>query len=102
MDEGFMAEVSAKDSPTRKRGSLRGLAARGQLSLSGGNGQDCEELKPKAEEKIDFSWIRKTEGHQASNESGVLRPNEYRCMRCGRSSKYMKKPGKCKGPKFIV
>ena len=33
LDEGFTAD---KDSPTRKRGSLCGLAVRGQLSLLGG------------------------------------------------------------------
>ena len=27
--------------------------------------------------------------------------NRYRCMRCGRGSKYMKMPGRCTGPKFL-
>ena len=27
--------------------------------------------------------------------------NKYRCMRCGRGSKYMKMPGKCTGPKYL-
>ena len=27
--------------------------------------------------------------------------NKYRCMRCGRGSRYMKMPGKCTGPKYL-
>ena len=27
--------------------------------------------------------------------------DRYRCMRCGRGSKYMKMPGRCNGPKFL-
>ena len=27
--------------------------------------------------------------------------NKYQCMRCGKSSKYMKIPGKCTGPKCL-
>ena len=26
---------------------------------------------------------------------------KYRCMRCGKSSKYTKVPGKCTGPKYL-
>ena len=41
--------------------------------------KDCEELKPKPNAEAD----------------------RYRCMRCGRGSKYMKMPGRCNGPKFL-
>ena len=27
---------------------------------------------------------------------------KYRCMRCGKSSKDMKMPGKCTGPTFLL
>ena len=62
--------------------------------------KDCGELKPKPIEK----WIlltRGVEGMKHRTEWCAADANMYRCIRCGRGSKYMKMPGKCTGPQFL-
>ena len=61
--------------------------------------KDCEELKPKLKEKWSFV-DKKSEGTKHRTE-WCAEADRYRCMRCGRGSKYMKMPGKCTGPKFL-
>ena len=50
-----------------------------------------------AERKVDFLWIKKREETKHRTE-WCAEADRYRCMRCGRGSKYMKMPGKCTGP----
>ena len=61
--------------------------------------KDCEELKPKPKEKLSFV-DKRSEGMKHRTE-WCAESNRYRCMRCGRGSKYMKMPGRCNGPKFL-
>ena len=56
--------------------------------------KNCEELRTKPKEKWVFSWKRKS----VHRMEWCAEADRYRCMRCGRGSKYMKKPGKCTGP----
>ena len=61
--------------------------------------KDCEELKPKPKEK----WIfvdKKSEKSKHRTE-WCAEADKYRCVRCGRGSKYMKMPGRCNGPQFL-
>ena len=62
------------------------------------NGRDCEELKPKSKDK----WVfvaKKREGKEHQTE-WCATANKYLCMRCGRSSMYMKIKRNCAGPKW--
>ena len=54
--------------------------------------KDCGELKPKLKEKWSFV-DRKNEGTKHRTEWRA-EADRYRCMRCGKGSKYMKMPGK--------
>ena len=60
--------------------------------------KDCEELKPKPKEKLTFVDQKEVTIHRTE---WCAEANKYRCMRCGRGSKYMKMPGKCAGPKYL-
>ena len=61
--------------------------------------KDCEELRPTPKEK----WILVDKGRERLKHrtEWCAEANRYRCMRCGKGSKYMKMPGKCDGPKFL-
>ena len=61
--------------------------------------KDCEELKPKPREKWNF--VDKKSEETKRRTEWCAGANKYRCMRCGRGSKYMKMPGKCTGPKYV-
>ena len=55
--------------------------------------KDCEELRPKPREKCIFV-DRKREETKHRTE-WCAEADKYRCMSCGRGSKYMKMPGRC-------
>ena len=61
--------------------------------------KDCEELKPKPKEKLIFVDEKREETKHRTE--WCAEANTYRCMRCGRGSKYMKMRGKCTGPKYL-
>ena len=61
--------------------------------------KDCEELKPKPKEKWIFVDQKREETKHRTE--WCAEAEEYRCIRCGRGSKYMKTPGKCTGPKYL-
>ena len=52
--------------------------------------KDCEELEPKPKEKWRFV-DKKSEGMKHRTE-WFAEAGKYRCLRCGRGSKYMKMP----------
>ena len=61
--------------------------------------KDWEELKPKPKEKCIFVDRKREETkHQTEWFADA---NKYRCMKCGRGSKYMKMKGKCTWPKYL-
>ena len=61
--------------------------------------QDCEELKPTPKEKLIFVDKNREETKHRTEWCAAV--NKYRCMRCGRFSKYTKMPRKCTGPKYL-
>ena len=76
LDEGFMVEARAEAMKQEREEVYVALQYAASFHCSVEEWKDCEEIKPKPKEQ----WV-------------------YRCMRCGRGSKYMKMPGKCTGPK---
>ena len=60
---------------------------------------DCEELQPKPKEK----WISVDKNLEAKKHRAELyaAASKYRCVRCGRSSKYMTTHGKPEGPRWL-
>ena len=61
--------------------------------------KDCEELWPAPKEKCVF--VEKKSEKTMHRTEWCAEADRYRCMRCGRGSKFMKMPGKCAGPKFL-
>ena len=61
--------------------------------------KDCEELKPKPKEK----WIFVNKKSEGTKRRTVwwAEADRYRCVRCGRGSKYMKTPGRCTRPQLL-
>ena len=62
--------------------------------------KDSEGLKTKPKEKL-IPVNSKSEETKHRTE-WCVEANKCRCMRCGRCSKYMQMPGKCKGPTFLA
>ena len=100
MDEGFMAEARAASMKQEREEVYVALQCAACFHCLVKEWKGCEQLKPKPKEKLIFV-DEKSEGmkHRAEWCAGADR---YRCMRCGRGSKYMKMPGSCTGPKKIL
>ena len=99
LDEGFMAETRAVTMQQELEEVFAALQFGASFHCLVEEWKDCEELKSKHKEKWSFV-------HQKSEESRhrtewCADAINYRCMRCGRGSKYMKMPGKCTGPKCL-
>ena len=75
------------------RGSVRSFAICSQLPLFSGEWKDCEELRPKPKEN--WSFVDKRREGMKQRTVWRAEANQYRCMRCGKGSKYMKMPGSC-------
>ena len=61
--------------------------------------KDCEEPEPKPKEL--WSFVDKKSEEMKHRMEWCADADRYRCMRCGRGSKYMKLPGRCTGPKVV-
>ena len=61
--------------------------------------KDCEELKPKPKEK--WTFVDQKRDETKHRTEWCAEADRHRCVRCGESSKYMKMPGRCTGPKFL-
>ena len=99
LDEGFMAEARAKTVRQEREEVCAGLQYAASFHCLVKEWTDCEELKPKPREKWIFVNQKKEETRHRTE--WCAETNKYRCMRCGRGSKYMKMPGKCTGPKYL-
>ena len=100
MDEGFMAEARA-DTMRKERRSVRSPAVRSQLSLFGGrHGKTVKNSSrsPRTKGRLSWTGIERKQGIDRSVFAAV---SKYRCLRCGRGSKYVKMQGKCTGPKYF-
>ena len=78
-DEGFLAEARAETMKQEREEVYVALQYAASFPCLVEEWKDCEELKPKPNAEAD----------------------RYRCVRCGRGSKYMKMSGRCNGPKFL-
>ena len=90
LDEGFLAQ-EARTIQMQYAASFHFLVEKWK---------DCEELKPQPKEK----WIfvdKKRESTKHRTE-WCATASKYRCMRCGRESKYMKMEGTCTEPKYLA
>ena len=82
-DEGFIAEARAKTKQQEREEVYAAVQYAASFHCS-------------AKRKVDVRGPEKR-GNETSN--GMV--CRYRCMRCGKSSKHMKMPGKCAGPNFL-
>ena len=58
-----------------------------------------EELRSKQKEK--WIFVDKRRERMKYRTEWCAEANKYRCIRCGKGSKYMKMQGRCDGPKFL-
>ena len=99
LDEGFMAVVRAETMQQEREDIHAALQYAASLHCLVEEWKECEELKLKPKEKWTFVDQRREETKHRTEWR--VETNKYRCMRCGRGSKYMKMPEKCTGPKYL-
>ena len=99
LDEGFMAEARAETVQQEREEVCAALQYAASFHCLVEEWKDCEELKPKPEEKWIFLEQKREE--RKHRVEWCADANSYRYMRCGRGSKYMKMSGKCTGPKYL-
>ena len=97
LDEVFMADAKAETRNQEREDVYAALQCAASFLVE--QWKDCEELRPKPKEKDSFI-DKKSEGIKRRTE-WCPEANRYRCMRCGKGSKYMKMPGRCTGPKLL-
>ena len=91
VDEGSMAVARAETMQQEREVVYAALQYAASFHCLVEERKDCEELKPKPKEKWRF-LDQKREDTKHRTE-WFAQANKYRCMRCGRSSRYMKMPG---------
>ena len=97
LDEGFMAQARAETLQREREEVYAALQYAASFLCLVEKWKDCEELKPKPKEK--WIFVDKKSEEAKHRTEWCAEADRYRCMRCGRGSKYMKMPGKCTGPK---
>ena len=100
LDEGFMAEARAETLQQQTEEVYTALQYAASFYCLVEQWKDCEELKPKPKEKWIFV-VKKSEETKHRTEL-CAEAGRYRCMRCGRGSKFMKLPEKCTGPSSLA
>ena len=100
LDGGLVAEVRASTVQREREDVSATLQYAASFHCLVEEWKDCKALKPQPREK----WIfvdkkREATKHQTEWCAAACK---YRCMRCGRGSKYMKMEGKCTGPKYLA
>ena len=99
LDEEFMAEARAKTMQQEREEVCVALQCAASFHCLVEEWKDCEELRPKPKEK--WGFMDKKSENTLHRTWWCAEADKYRCMRCGRGSKYMKMPRKCTGPKFL-
>ena len=94
LDGGFMAEARAE---TLKK--ERGGVCPASFHCLVEEWKECEELKTKPKEK--WTFVDQKMEETKHRTEWCAEASRYRCTRCGKSSKHMKMPGKCAGPKML-
>ena len=90
-DEGFMAETRVKTMQQEREEVYAAL----QYAAS----FHCLVHRPKPKEK--WVFVEKEWENTKHRTEWCAEADKYRCVRCGRGSKYTKMPGKRTGPKFL-
>ena len=62
--------------------------------------KDYEELRSK-KPKEKWVFMEKKSENTRHRKEWCAETDKYRCVRCGKGSKYIKMPGKCTGPKLL-
>ena len=86
LDEGFMAEVRAKTVQQVREEVCTALQYAASFHRLVEEWKDCEEFKPKPKEK--WIFVDKKREETKHRTEWCADANKYRCMRCGRGSKY--------------
>ena len=97
LDEGFMAEAIAETVQQEREEVYAALEYATSFQVEGW--KDCEELKPKPKEK--WTFVDQKREKTKHRTEWCVEADKYRCMRCGRGSKYMKMRGRCTGPQLL-
>ena len=100
LDEGFMAEARGETSKQEREAVYVALQYAAIFHFLVEEWKDCEELRPKPKERVNF-FYKMSEGMKHRTEWSA-EADRYRCMRCGRGSNYIKMPGRCTGPKVLI
>ena len=99
LDEAFMAEARAQTMQQEREEVYAAVQYAASFHCLVEEWKDCEEVEPKPKEKLKFV-DKGSEGMKHRTE-WCAEADRYRCVRCGRGSKYMKMPSGCTGPKFL-
>ena len=100
LDEGFMAQTRANTVQQEREEVYAALKCAAGFHCLVKERQDFEELKPQPKEQCTCGQAKR--GNTASNGTVYFSVSKYRCLRCGRGSKYTKMEGKCTGPKYLA
>ena len=92
LDEGFMAEARAETMQQEREEVYAALQYAASFHFLVEQWKDCEELKPKPKEK--WIFVDKKSEETKHRTEWCAEADKYRCMRCGRGSKYMKEDAK--------
>ena len=96
--EGFTAEARAETVQQEGEEVYAALQYAASFHCVVEEWKGCEEIKLKPKEK----WTFVDKKRETNNRTEwCAEASRYRCMRCGKSSKHMKMPGQCAGPKFL-
>ena len=98
LDEGFMAEVRAKTVQQEREEVYAVLQYAASFHCLVEDGRIVKSDQAEANEK--WIFVDKKSEETKHRTEWCAEANMHRCMRCGKSCKYMKMPGKCTGPKF--
>ena len=100
LDLGIMAEARAETLKKEREEVYAALQCAASFHCSVEEWKECEELKTKPKEK--WTFVDQKMEETKHRTEWCAEGSRYRCTRCGKSSKHMKMPGKCAGPKIVV
>ena len=88
LDEGFTAQTRAKTVQQGRKEVYAALQYAASFHCLVDEWKDCEELKPQPKEKWTCVDMKREESKQRAE--CCANASKYRCIRCGRGSKYKK------------
>ena len=101
LDEGFVAEARAKTMQQEcEKRCMQPCSMQPAFTVLWKNGRTVKSSS-RSLKNCGHSWTRKKKETKHRTE-WCAEANKYRCMVCGRGSKYKKMPGKCTRPKYLL